>query len=124
MKIDTTSLILIAMISYLFLMWFSLTVWVWNDVRERTEDKVFQGIAVILVLIGNIFGVAVYLVIRPRETFREAYFSELEERIIHAQARALKVIDEKKIVTLGSSPKKKKARLPNSRKSSQPPVSK
>lgn len=102
-------LILIALLSYLFLMWFSLAVWVFNDVRERTEDKVFQTIALILALVGNIFGVAVYLVIRPKETFKEAYFTSLEEKIILQQAKSLGLIDESEIKKATKKPRRSKA---------------
>lgn len=107
--IETGSLFLIALMSYLFLMWFSLAVWVWNDVRERTHDQVFQYIALILAGVGNIFGVAVYLVIRPKETFQEAFFTNLEEKIILAQAKGYGIINESEFNKLTKKPRSKKA---------------
>jgi hypothetical protein len=103
------NILLVALLSYLFLMWFSLAVWVWNDVRERTKDSVFQYIALILAAVGNIFGVAVYLVIRPKETFAEAYFTQLEEKIILAQAKGYGIIDEAEFNRLTKKTKKRKA---------------
>ncbi len=102
------NILFVALLSYLFLMWFSLTVWVWNDVRERTTDPVFHYIALVLAAIGNIFGVAVYLVIRPRETFTEAYYTDLEEKIILAQAKGLGLVDDAEIAKITKKTRKRK----------------
>ena len=68
------------------LLWLSIIVWVYRDIRERTRDLGLQVLAVFVVLmffpIFNIPGLALYLMLRPRETLEEAYARSLEEEAL------------------------------------------
>jgi len=68
------------------LLWLSIIVWVYRDVRERTRDMALQVLAVFVVLMFfpglNIPGLALYLMLRPRETLEEAYARSLEEEAL------------------------------------------
>lgn len=69
-----------------FLLWLSVIVWIYRDVRERTRDL---GLQVLAVFVGimffpgfNIPGLALYLMLRPRESLEEAYARSLEEEAL------------------------------------------
>ncbi len=68
------------------LLWLSIIVWVYRDIRERTRDLGLQVLAVFVVLmffpVFNIPGLALYLMLRPRETLEEAYARSLEEEAL------------------------------------------
>ncbi len=68
------------------LLWLSIIVWIYRDVRERTRDL---GLQVLAVFVGmmffpgfNIPGLALYLMLRPRESLDEAYARSLEEEAL------------------------------------------
>ncbi len=68
------------------LLWLSIVIWVYRDIRDRTRDLALQVLAVFLSLVFfpgfNIPGLAVYLMLRPRETLEEAYARSLEEEAL------------------------------------------
>lgn len=68
------------------LLWLSLIVWVYRDIRDRTRDLGLQVLAVFIVMMFfpgfNIPGLALYLMLRPRETLEEAYARSLEEEAL------------------------------------------
>lgn len=68
------------------LLWLSIIVWVYRDIRERTRDLGLQVLAVFVVMMFfpgfNIPGLALYLMLRPRETLEESYARSLEEEAL------------------------------------------
>ena len=71
---------------WLLLLWLSVIVWIYRDIRERTRDL---GLQVLAVFVGimffpgfNIPGLALYLMLRPRESLEEAYARSLEEEAL------------------------------------------
>ncbi|MCH7810406.1 MAG: zinc ribbon domain-containing protein [Chloroflexi bacterium] len=71
---------------WLLLLWLSVIVWIYRDVRERTRDL---GLQVLAVFVGimffpgfNIPGLALYLMLRPRESLEDAYARSLEEEAL------------------------------------------
>jgi RNA polymerase subunit RPABC4/transcription elongation factor Spt4 len=62
--------------------WFSLIVWTFIDIRSRSRDKFVWFFAVLLVLFFNVFGLVVYLILRPHETLMQAYERSLEEEAL------------------------------------------
>ena len=71
---------------WLLLLWLSIIVWVYRDVRDRTRDVGLQVLAVFIALVFfplfNIPGLALYLMLRPRDTLEEAYARSLEEEAL------------------------------------------
>src|SRR3990170_1244685 len=71
---------------WLLLLWLSIIVWVYRDIRDRTRDLGLQVLAVFVVLMFfpgfNIPGLALYLMMRPGETLEEAYARSLEEEAL------------------------------------------
>jgi RNA polymerase subunit RPABC4/transcription elongation factor Spt4 len=72
--------------TWLLLLWLSIIVWVYRDIRERTRDIGLQVLAVFVVMMFfpgfNVPGLALYLMMRPRETLEEAYSRSLEEEAL------------------------------------------
>ena len=68
------------------LLWLSIIVWVYRDIRERTRDLGLQVLAVFVVMMFfpgfNIPGLALYLMLRPRESLEESYARSLEEEAL------------------------------------------
>lgn len=71
---------------WLLLLWLSIIVWVYRDIRDRTRDLGLQVLAVFVTMMFfpgmNIPGLALYLMMRPRETLEEAYSRSLEEEAL------------------------------------------
>ncbi|HEV8573091.1 MAG TPA: zinc ribbon domain-containing protein [Dehalococcoidia bacterium] len=72
--------------TWLLLLWLSIIVWVYRDIRERTRDLGLQVLAVFVVMMFfpgfNIPGLALYMMMRPRESLEEAYSRSLEEEAL------------------------------------------
>ena len=72
--------------TWLLLLWLSIIVWVYRDIRDRTRDLGLQVLAVFVVMMFfpgfNIPGLALYLMMRPRESLEEAYSRSLEEEAL------------------------------------------
>ena len=68
------------------LLWLSIIVWVYRDIRDRTRDLGLQVLGVFVAMMFfpgfNIPGLALYLMLRPRETLEEAYARSLEEEAL------------------------------------------
>ncbi len=72
--------------AWALLLWLSIIVWVYRDIRDRTRDLGLQVLAVFVVMMFfpgfNIPGLALYLMLRPREALEEAYARSLEEEAL------------------------------------------
>lgn len=66
----------------LVLFWLVVVAWVWFDASERTEKLLPRLLSVIVVLFGNIPGLIIYLILRPKMTLQEQYWSDLERRYL------------------------------------------
>jgi hypothetical protein len=62
--------------------WLGLILWTWRDMRARSRDVLAQGAATLMVAVLNVFGLMLYLMLRPRETLAEAYERSLEEEAL------------------------------------------
>src|ERR671928_857222 len=62
--------------------WFSIVVWTFMDIRSRSRDKLVWVFATLLVLLFNVFGLVVYVILRPHETLMQAYERSLEEEAL------------------------------------------
>jgi hypothetical protein len=81
---STLKLAALILLSYALVLWLSAVVWVYRDVKKRTDDAGSQAVAVLLVAIFNVPGLIVYLVIRPQDTLADNYERSLEaESILH-----------------------------------------
>ncbi len=67
---------------WVVLLWLAIIVWTYRDIRTRTRDPLLQILAIFLVLMFFIPGLALYLLLRPQETLEEAYARSLEEEAL------------------------------------------
>ncbi len=72
-------------------LWLGMVLWTFRDMRVRSRDVLAQGAAALMVAVLNVFGLILYLMLRPRETLAEAYERSLEEEAL------LQGIEEKPI---------------------------
>jgi len=63
-------------------LWIGMTVWTWRDIRARSRDVLAQTASTVLVAVLSVFGLLIYLMLRPRETIAEAYERSLEEEAL------------------------------------------
>jgi hypothetical protein len=57
-------------------------VWSFRDMRARSRDPLALIVAVLLVALIPLFGLIVYVMLRPRETLAEAYERSLEQEAL------------------------------------------
>jgi RNA polymerase subunit RPABC4/transcription elongation factor Spt4 len=62
--------------------WLGLILWTWRDMRLRSRDPLAQLAASLMVAVLGIFGIAIYVMLRPQETLAEAYERSLEEEAL------------------------------------------
>ncbi len=62
--------------------WLGLILWTWRDMKQRSRDTLAQIAASLLVAVLGIFGIVIYVMLRPQETLAEAYERSLEEEAL------------------------------------------
>lgn len=78
----TLRIVLTGVISYFIVLWIGVVIWTYRDIRDRTNDTLYQVACVFIVLLFNFPGLMVYLMVRPAETMSQAYQRSLEEEAI------------------------------------------
>lgn len=68
--------------TYLGLIWFGLILYTWVDIKDRSASRAVQLSAAFLVLVGGIFGLFLYMFLRPRLTLGESAQKRLEEKLL------------------------------------------
>ena len=58
------------------------TVWAFRDMRSRSRDVLALIVATLLVALIPLFGLLVYMMLRPRETMAETYERSLEQEAL------------------------------------------
>lgn len=69
--------------------WLFVVGWVWFDASERYSSIWLRLVAVFLTLVFNLFGLIIYLIIRPKVTRDEDYWINLERRYLKFEAAGL-----------------------------------
>lgn len=82
---QVTGLLVGYVITFLIVFWISLVVWTFRDVRARTQDFLTQVLATLLVAVFFVFGLFIYMILRPRQTLAEVYERQLEEESLLAE---------------------------------------
>ena len=82
-----SSIILISVMVYLLLLWAALIVWTAKDIISRTNNIPLQIISIVLVVVLNVFGVIIYLAIRPSKTLIEKFFEDLEYEALSSSTK-------------------------------------
>ena len=68
--------------AYFIALWCSMIIWTYYDIRARSQDLYVHIFATALVVVFNVFGLVLYLILRPRETLADAYERSLEEETL------------------------------------------
>ncbi|MGE3278738.1 MAG: zinc ribbon domain-containing protein [Candidatus Altimarinota bacterium] len=71
---------------YLGVLWFAIVIWVGRDIINRTNNILFQVLVILLNIALPVFGLILYLIIRPSKTLLEKYYEELEYNFLSEQA--------------------------------------
>ncbi len=69
-------------IVFLVVLWISLILWTFRDIRRRSRDPLLRILAVLLSIILFIPGCLVYILLRPGQTLEEEYQRNLEEETL------------------------------------------
>jgi RNA polymerase subunit RPABC4/transcription elongation factor Spt4 len=69
-------------LAFLATLWVSLIIWVFRDIRKRSEDTLVIVLAVVISIILFLPGVLIYLILRPSMTSVEKYQEALEEEAL------------------------------------------
>jgi len=69
-------------------LWLGMSLWTWQDMRARSRDPLAKIAATALVFLLPLFGLMVYLMLRPRETLADAYERSLEEEALLQEIEA------------------------------------
>lgn len=72
------AVVIAILIAYGVVLWLGTIVWVYRDIRGRTQDGWTQAVSLLIVAIFNLPGLFLYLVLRPQETLNDAYERRLE----------------------------------------------
>lgn len=63
-------------------LWLSLIFWTLRDIRSRTQDRLIQIFATVVVAVLGPLGIIIYLILRPSHTLDEVYQQSLEEEAL------------------------------------------
>lgn len=62
--------------------WIAFIIWTYNDLKSRTRDPLAPLAAALMVAILYVFGLVIYIMLRPQETLADAYERSLEEEAL------------------------------------------
>lgn len=65
--------------------WLAVVVWAYRDIRVRSRSGWIAFLTVVLVALLPVVGLAIYLLLRPRETLNAAYDRALEQEALLQQ---------------------------------------
>jgi len=68
--------------AFIAALWLSLIVWTYRDIRARARDPLGRILAVLVVAVLFLPGIAVYLILRPHRTLDDEYQHTLEEEAL------------------------------------------
>lgn len=71
---------------YLGILWFAIIIWVGRDIINRSNNIIFQVLVILMNIALPVFGLILYLIIRPSKTLLEKYYDELEYNFLSEQA--------------------------------------
>lgn len=70
---------------YIAVLWLAVVIWVARDIIERSNSLIFQVLMIGINIVLPVFGLLVYLIIRPSKTLLERYYEELEVKVLTEQ---------------------------------------
>lgn len=83
---------------YIGILWIALVAWVARDSVSRSRSLLFQTFMILFNMLLPVFGLLVYLLLRPPQTLMERYYDEVEHALlVDAMEKAQEEEQEKKI---------------------------
>jgi hypothetical protein len=77
-----------AVIAYLAVLWIAIIIWVSKDANNRTNSLLFQVFAILIVIVLTpLFGLLIYLIIRPSRTLTEQYLENIQLQILDEEGK-------------------------------------
>ena len=77
-----------AVIAYLAVLWIAIIIWVSKDANNRTNSLLFQVFAILIVImLTPLFGLLIYLIIRPSRTLTEKYLESIQLQILDEEGK-------------------------------------
>lgn len=105
---ETLNFIFLGVLVYVGVLWIALILWVTKDITNRTNSMAFQIISIALIIfLTPIFGLPIYILMRPSRTLMERYFEEVEQDMIEQYYDSAEGLDSPE-ESLDTTPKKKK----------------
>lgn len=83
---EISRMVLIFIFAYLIFLWIALVVWTAKDIISRTNSLALQIFSIALSVIMNVFGLVLYLAIRPSKTLIAKFFEDLEYEALVEEA--------------------------------------
>src|SRR6266540_1106776 len=71
---------------YILAIYLAMVFWTVRDAQQRTENQLLPYLAGLMVVVLNVFGLFLYLIVRPKETLGEAYERQLAEESLLSEA--------------------------------------
>lgn len=68
--------------AFLAALWFSLIIWTYRDIQQRTRDRLIHILAALVVAVLFLPGILIYLILRPPHSLDEEYQRSLEEEAL------------------------------------------
>jgi len=68
--------------AFIAVLWLSLVIWSYRDIRQRARDPLARILAVLVVAVLFLPGIVIYLILRPPRTLEEEYQHSLEEEAL------------------------------------------
>lgn len=77
---DFFNILLVGGLGYIALLWIAIILWVTKDITNRSDNMVFQIVCISFVIfLTPLFGLIIYLILRPSKTLTEKYYEEMQE---------------------------------------------
>jgi len=85
---DILTITLEALIAYLAVLWIAIIIWVSKDANNRSNSLLFQVFAILIVIVLTpLFGLLIYLIIRPSRTLTEQYLENIQLQILDEEEK-------------------------------------
>lgn len=68
--------------AFVVVLWLSLVIWAYRDIRSRTRDQLVRILAALVVAVLFLPGLVIYIILRPAHTLEEEYQHTLEEEAL------------------------------------------
>lgn len=90
---STFDIVIKAIFIYFGSLWVALIIWVTRDAINRSNSLLFHVFAICLNIILPVFGLIIYLIIRPSKPLLEKYFEELEYTALTSDKTAEETVE-------------------------------